>query len=256
MATERATPDDMVGKALHLLTLLGQYSAGRSISDISRESGFPLSTTHRLLGSLARHGFVESDSESRRYRVGIKVFELGQRVSHARGFAGTAIPVLQSIVDETGEAALLAVREATEQLYVHSLPSPRPVQIKADPGSRGPLHATAMGKVLVAFSPSPLRDELIETLPLTRLTANTITDREVFRQRIEQVRATGYGTAIEENEEGVNVIGVPLLSPTGDAFAAIAVAAPATRVDAVALEAFLPVLRAAAERLAVLLPRP
>ncbi len=83
---------DMVAKALSLLDLLAEYQNGAALSDLASRSGFPLSTTHRLLASLIRGGFASLSGSDRRYHLGQRVFALGQQVASARGFAGTVLP--------------------------------------------------------------------------------------------------------------------------------------------------------------------
>lgn len=246
---------DAVGKALRLLVLIGDQPHGVGVSELSRSSGLPLSSTHRLLSSLVRAGFVTLDTESHQYYIGIRVFELGQRVSRERGFGGMAVPSLEQVVAQTGEAALLGVRVGDEQLFVHTVPSPHPVQIKAEPGTRGPLHCTALGKVLVGFADEPQRAELLERLPLDAYTANTITERQAFIVEIERVREQGFGTALEEHDVGINSIAVPVIDSTGHIVAAVGCAAPASRVGLTELLGFRDPLQAAAQKLAVLLPR-
>ena len=83
---------DMVGKALGLLVLLGEEPRGASAAELSRRADLPFSTTYRLLGSLTRDGFVDYEPDGRRYHLGLRIFQLGQRVSNHHGFAGTALP--------------------------------------------------------------------------------------------------------------------------------------------------------------------
>ena len=91
-ARKAADRTDMVGKALGLLVLLGEEPRGASAAEISRRAELPFSTTYRLLGSLARDGFVDYEPDGRRYHLGLRIFQLGQRVSNHHGFAGTAMP--------------------------------------------------------------------------------------------------------------------------------------------------------------------
>jgi DNA-binding IclR family transcriptional regulator len=100
---------DMVGKALRLLSLLGDHPDGVALSELARARAFPVSTTHRLLSSLQAEGFVRSAPDSRRYPLGLRLFELGQQVSDARGFARVALPVMQQVSEHTGEPTLMAV---------------------------------------------------------------------------------------------------------------------------------------------------
>ncbi|MFD4196789.1 IclR family transcriptional regulator [Amycolatopsis thermoflava] len=244
---------DMVGKALRVLSLLGEYPDGVGLSELARRAGYPVSTTHRLLGSLQEQGFARSDPASKRYALGLRLFELGQRVSHARGFAGVALPVLRSLTEQTGEPTLMAVLDGHQQVYVHSVQGPRQIQIRGEPGQRGPLHCTAMGKCLVAFAPD--REVLVESLELTGLAPRTITSRAEFAREIAAVRSQGYAIADEEHEPGIRAVGVPVLGPDGHAIAAISTAAPAYRMSVAELEAFVPALRAAARELGAVLPR-
>ncbi|WP_158893961.1 IclR family transcriptional regulator [Amycolatopsis anabasis] len=246
---------DMVGKALRLLSLLGEYPDGVGLSELARSAGFPVSTTHRLLGSLQAEGFVRSDPDSKRYALGLRLFELGQQVSHARGFAGVALPVMQRLSDETGEPTLMAVLDGTDQVYVHAVQGRQQVQIRGEPGRRGPLHCTSMGKCLVAFAAEADRARLVAELGLPALAPNTITGRTAFAEEIAAVRDRGFAIADEEHEAGIRAVGVPVCGPDGVALAALSTAAPAYRMTVARLEEFVPALRAAARELAAVLPR-
>lgn len=246
---------DMVGKALRLLVLLGDEPDGLGLSDLARRAGYPVSTTHRLLASLAREGFVSTDPE-RRWSLGLRLFELGQRVSHARGFAGVALPVMERLAAQVGEPTLMSVLEGDRQLYVHYVEGVRQqVQITGEPGELGPLHCTSMGKVLIAFAAAADRERLVDTVSLERLGPNTITDRDRFREEIEKVHAQGWAVADEEHEAGIRAVGVPILGPDGVAIAALSTAAPAFRATMTQLEAHVPLLQKAAAELAAALPR-
>ncbi|WP_114453540.1 IclR family transcriptional regulator [Halopolyspora algeriensis] len=244
----------MVGKALRLLTLLGEAPGGMTLSELARRAGYPVSTTHRLLASIAREEFAVLDDD-RRWSLGLRMFELGQRVLHAKGFAGVATPVLQRLTRQTGEPSLMSVLEGHQQLYVHYVEGTQQVQITGEPGKRGPLHCTSMGKCLIAFAPEQHREELLTELDLPAMGPNTITDRQRFRTEIEQVRAQGYAVSDEEHEAGILAIGVPVLDPGGTAAAALSAAAPAFRSSIEQMHAYLPPLHQAAKELAIGLPR-
>lgn len=245
---------DMVGKALGLLTRLGEYPHGAPAAELARECGLPLSTAHRLLGSLVRHGYLEFEAGSRLYTLGLQVFFLGQAVAQARGLAGMARPVLEEVSAATGEATLMAVRDGHEQLYVHYVQGPHGVSVIGRPGAHGPLHCTAQGKVLVAMAPQAVREELVATIELAPTGPNCITDRDRFREEIEAVRSRGWALADQEHEAGIRAVAVPVLGAGGVALAAISTAAPAYRVSSAALIDRVPVLSDAARRLAALMP--
>jgi DNA-binding IclR family transcriptional regulator len=242
----------MVAKALSLLDLVGEYPHGAALSDLATRSGFPLSTTHRLLASLIRGGFASMDPD-RRYNLGLRVFALGQQVASARGFAGTVLPQMEWLSQQTEEAVLMSVLDGDHQLYVHYVPGPQQVGVIGERGRHGPLHCTAMGKVLLAFAPTDQSARLVETISLDPLGPNTITDRDAFRVEISSVRAQGYAIANEEHETGILAIGMPIVDNGGRLRAAISVAAPAFRCDPERLKSFLPAMRTAAETIRILL---
>ena len=246
---------DMVGKALSLLVLLGDEPRGASAADISRRAGLPFSTTYRLLGSLTRDGFVDYEPDGRRYHLGLRIFQLGQRVSNHHGFAGTATPVLRRVTEQTAEATILSVRDGLHHLTVSKVDGPQTFRVTSDPGHLGSLSATAVGKVLVAFAEDAEREQLIADLPLERLTEKSIVDRDAFRAEIEEVRRRGYAVMDEENELGMRALAVPLLNAQGYAFASLATAAPVFRLTVEGLEAHVPLLQEAAAELAARLPQ-
>jgi DNA-binding IclR family transcriptional regulator len=245
----------MVGKALGLLVLLGDEPRGASAAEISRRAQLPFSTTYRLLGSLTRDGFVDYEAEGRRYHLGLRIFQLGQRVSSHHGFAGTAMPVLRRVTERTGEATILSVRDGHHHLTVNKVDGPQIFRVTSDPGHLGSLSATAVGKALVAFAEDAEREKLLAELPLEPLTEKSITSRDDFRAEIELIRRRGYAVMDEENEAGMRAVAVPLFNDQGHAFASLATAVPVFRMSLEELEAHVPLLQEAAAELAARLPQ-
>ncbi|MDV8149774.1 IclR family transcriptional regulator [Arthrobacter sp. B10-11] len=254
-ATKEDSRTDMVGKALGLLVLLGDEPRGASAAELSRRAELPFSTTYRLLGSLTRDGFVDYEPDGRRYHLGLRVFQLGQRVSNHHGFAGTALPILRRVTEKTGEATILSVRDGNHHLTVNKVDGPQTFRVTSDPGHLGALHTTSVGKALVAFAEDAERKRLVEELPLDPLTEFSITDREAFRAEIDQVRRRGYAVMDEENELGMRAVAVPVFNAQGYAFASLATAVPVFRLGLDDLVALVPVLQEAAAELAARLPQ-
>jgi len=251
----RSDRTDMVGKALGLLVLLGDEPRGASAAEISRRAQLPFSTTYRLLGSLTRDGFVDYEAEGRRYHLGLRIFQLGQRVSNHHGFAGAALPVLRRVTEQTGEATILSVRDGHHHLTVNKVDGPQTFRVTSDPGHLGALHTTSVGKALVAFAEDGERQRLVEELELQPLTKFSITDRDAFRAEIEQVRNRGYAVMDEENELGMRAVAVPVFNSQGHAFASLATAVPVFRLSVEGLVAHVPLLQEAAAELAARLPQ-
>jgi DNA-binding IclR family transcriptional regulator len=246
---------DMVGKALGLLVLLGDEPRGASAAELSRRAELPFSTTYRLLGSLTRDGFVDYEPDGRRYHLGLRVFQLGQRVSNHHGFAGTALPILRRVTEKTGEATILSVRDGHHHLTVNKVDGPQTFRVTSDPGHLGALHTTSVGKALVAFAEDAERQRLVEGLELEPLTEFSITDRDAFRADIEAVRRRGYAVMDEENELGMRAVAVPVFNAQGYAFASLATAVPVFRLSLEDLVALVSVLQEAASELSARLPQ-
>lgn len=255
MMVKNEPKTDMLSKGLHLLLLLGDAPKGARTADLARLADLPFNTTYRLLKGLTKEGFAHYEPEGRLYHLGLQIFQLGQRVSHAHGFAGVAQPILEKVTSQTLEATIMAVQYGMHQLTVSKVDGPHAFRLTSDAGHQGPLHSTALGKVLVAFADEAESERLISELELTPRTEHTITDRDAFRREIEKVRAQGFAAMDEENELGMHAIAVPVLAQGGRAIAAVATAAPVFRLTMDGLKAHLPALRRAAEELAVRLPQ-
>jgi DNA-binding IclR family transcriptional regulator len=251
---DRVTADkpDMVGKALSLLVLLGDSARGSTATELAGLAELPFSTTHRLLHSLAQQGFVAFDGSSKRYTLGIRMFQLGQRVANANGVAGASLPVLRALTEKTREASILGVLDGDSVLTVSKVDGPQAFRVTSDPGTHSPLHATALGKVLVAYSDDSAG--LVARLDLYARTESTITDRDAFAADVAAVRQRGYATMREENEVGMQALATPVFSADGRVVGAVAIAAPVFRLEFEGLLGLLPELRAAAAELSARLP--
>jgi IclR family acetate operon transcriptional repressor len=250
---EDRKPRDMVGKALHLLMLVGERMPGATLSELSRSSKYPTSTTYRLLRALTNDGFVRYDEQTKRYSLGPALFILSQQASSQLDFHEITTPVLERLSTGTGDAVLLSVLDGDREMQIQSVRGTRTFQFLGHPGLHAPLHCTALGKVLIAFSPPEEYERLVRRLPLYRVGPNSITDRRAFRTEIERVRARGWGLADEENEEGVRSIAMPVLGSDDVAIAAVSIVAPVSRGPVTELERHLPQLDDATRQLSVLL---
>lgn len=257
---ERPGKTDMVGKALSLLVMLGDAPGATTAADLSRRAELPFSTAYRLLQSLQRAGFVDFEPEGKKYSLGLRVFQLGLYVANSLGFAGTATPVLSRLTEKTQEASILAVQDEDRFLTVAKVDGPRTFRVTSDPGYRGYLHCSAVGKALIAFAPEEERERLMQSIELVPVAPKTITLRDEFIAELGRVRAQGYSLMDEENEVGMRAVAVPVLVEPGPgeppvAIGAIACSAPTVRMTVDELIDQLPALREAAEELAARLPR-
>lgn len=251
--TQESARTDMVGKALSLLTRLGEHPQGAAATTLARESQLPLSTAHRLVGTLVRDGYATFDATTKRYTLGLRIYQLAQSVARAHGWTGMTRSILEEVSATTREATVLAVLDGDHLIYVYSIEGPQQVSVVGEPGKPGPLHCTAVGKVLVAFAPDDVRERLVDRLPLPPHGPRSIVSRAQFREEVDGVRRAGFAVADEEHEAGIRAIAVPVRGE-GAAVAALSTAAPAYRMSVEQLTDHLPTLVRSAEVLAAVMP--
>lgn len=252
--SEKKPADGMLTKGLRLLIALGDRPDGAGVSELAKDLELPVSTTHRLLTGMIPQGFVRFDPDRRQYHLGLRVFELGRRVASSRRLSDVALPAMERVTKAVGETTLLAVLAGEQFMYVERVEGQRLAQIRGSAGERGPLHITALGKLLVAFSPEEEREALVDRLELEKAGPRAITDPEKFREELARVREQGYAVNDEELEEGVCAVGVPVLDGRGHAIASIGIATLLYRNSPKDLLEFVPLLQDAASEIAVQLP--
>jgi DNA-binding IclR family transcriptional regulator len=184
---------------------------------------------HRIVRALCEGGLLAQDPTTERYHLGPTTALLGQLAIERLGF-GLARTELESLVDAVGESVNLGVRQGNDVLTVLRVESHQPLRFSQEPGTRVPVHASAMGKALLAFA-GPPPAEVVQSLPdLERLTRHTVTNRRRLVAELEEVRRNGFAQNNEERNVGVRAIAAPVLDRGGVARAAIAVQGPTVRM--------------------------
>ena len=225
-------------RSLGILELLCSEGPELSLIELSERLRLHKSTTHRLVGVLEQHRFVEKSSNNGKYRLGLKLFELGSKALAHLDWRERARRFLQRLAFETGETAHLCILDDGEVLYLEKVEAPRTVRVPSIVGRRYPAHCGAAGKTLLAFQPEEEIEELIKRRGLKAYTRNTLTTPAQLREGLRLVREQGYAIDNEEFEEGLECIGAPIRDYSGKVVAAISIAGPAFRIT----EDKLPVL--------------
>lgn len=242
-----------VGKALAILTLLGEHPDGATAAQIAAATEHPFSTAYRLLNTLVDSGYADYDPQDKRFRVGLRVYQLAQRTAQHRGFEGTAGPILQRLTEATGQSSVLHVLDGHRALTIHKVDGPQ-FRITTDPGDHSPLHTTAAGKVLLAFAEPSQRERLLGELELPARTEHSVTDRAELGRQIERIRAQGWAAQSQENDVGMAAIATPVLSQGGLLIGAVNLSAPTSLIELRELHLLLPRLQEAAHELGLRLP--
>lgn len=201
-------------------------------NEIARRTGINASTVSRLLATLTSARFVEHVPESGRYRLSLRLIELGNAVLGRLDLRSLARPHLQALVRGTGETATLSAPGEHDAITVDFAHSSSAVQSVAQLGRPSIGHATAAGKVLLAFGDVELPSD-----PFAVFTPRTIVTRSELEEELERIRRNGYATAREEREEGLAAIAAPVFDSRGDLAGILGVQGPASRFDAEAMRA-------------------
>lgn len=230
-------------RAFELLDLLADSGGALGLSQLSGSSGLPLTTIHRLMGTLLRMGYVRRGG-SRRYMLGPKLIRLGEMASQMLG--SWAKPHLAGLVNLTGETANLAVLEGDNVVYLAQVPGRHSMRMFTEPGRRVDPHCTAVGKAMLAQLPETQVREILARGGMTARTSSTITDPDLLIAHLGVIRQQGY--ALDEGEQEVGVYCVAVAIPDSPTMAAISVSGPQTRMNEAAVKEIVPALqRVAAE---------
>lgn len=237
-----------VEHAIDVLDAIAAAGRALGVTGIAQQTGMSKPTIHHLLATLESRRFVIREPDSAGYRLSWALYELGSNVVHNVNLSRVARPYLDRLSAQTKESTLLGILDEDSVLYIDRGEAPAGLDMVADAGRRGPLHATASGKVLLAHVPKDDLDRLLERA-LSRYTKTTITNPAVMRRQLGQVRSRGYSTCWEEREPGLCSLAVPLRDYTGAVAATLALAGPASRLNSRTYQQHLNPLRNTARRI-------
>ena len=239
-----------IERALGVLRCYESGADDLGITDIAKLTGLSISTAHRVTRALTDGGLLVQDARTERYRLGPTLVVLGRKAARGLGYEA-ALPAMQSLARDTGESVNLGIRSAGDVQVVLDVASDQPLRFAQAPGTRVPLHTSAMGKCLLAFAEDTAA-QVAALGELSRLTDKTITDPETLAKDLQLVRERGWALNDEERHQGVRTVAAPVLRP-GGVMAAIAVQGPTVRITDGRLDELAERLERAAAEVAPLL---
>lgn len=229
----------VTSKALAVLGVFDPAHTRRTLTEIASATGLPLSTTHRLIAELVAWEGLTRGADGR-YEIGRRIWALGSLSAVARELRATALPFMQDLAATTGENVQIAVLDGDRALYIDRIAGRRAVAVVSRPGARLPLHATGVGKVLLAHGGPELQERAMSRL--TRNTPLTIVDPRRLRRQLEQIVERGFATTHEEMTAGSSSVAVPIFDGTDRVVAALGVVTASTRRE---LTRLIPVVQLA-----------
>ena len=236
------------GRVLEIIDLVAEKGSV-SFQDIV-DSGLPKSSAHGLLATLVDSGWLEHSPRTRRYRLGLRAWQVGHAYQGHRILLEASHEVMDDMVERVGETVQLARLEGIENVYIAIRPSPKPMRMASTVGMRLHSHATGIGKALLGtLDPEEARRRL-EAVALPRLTPNTVTDVGELLRIVARGRELGFTVDDEEFIEGCRCVAVPVTTEAETGVcAAMSVTMPTSRTDDRWPHSMYPVLREGAQRI-------
>lgn len=238
-----------LNRAVGVLEQLAEQPEGLSLAQLTRETGIPKSTLYRILTTLQERECVVFDKERNRYRLGLKLWELGSAFLNQSDLYSAAVGTMKELAETCGESIFLGVLDDGEVVYVRRRESPKSVMAVRKLGQRVPVHCTATGTAMMAFLPSEDVKQILDGHAQERFNPKTVTDPSKLKRRLEHVRETRVAVVDGEYNEELLCVASPVLDETHEPRAALTVAMLSTQASEERVQEIVPLVRRSAQRL-------
>lgn len=201
-----------------------------SLNEIVELSGIPKTSVHRMVGSLEDMGFISKDHDGH-YSLGLLLLEFGQLVAQRLDIRQMALPIMEALRDDVGEAVNLILKDNKEALYIEKLDTTHPVRLFTKVGRRSPLYAGACSRAILAFLTNEEQDDYLNEIDLKPYSSGTIIDKKKLKMALEQSRLNGYAISYSELENNTCSVAAPIFDYTGHVIGGLSVAGPDVRFN-------------------------
>jgi IclR family acetate operon transcriptional repressor len=216
-------------RAIEVFEFLSE-AQGKSLAMISSEMGQSAATVYRILVTLEGRGLVEFDPNEQLWYIGAQAFVIGARFLRRTSLVDRARPILRKLMEETGETANLGIEREGAVLFISQVETHATIRAFFPPGTLSPMHASGIGKALLAQMDEDRLDRILTAQRFERFTKYTLTDLGHLRENLIEVREVGYSVDDEEKNLGMRCIAAPVFDVSDEAVAGISVSGPISRV--------------------------
>ena len=251
MTASSDSPSAAVERALAMLEAVSQASDGLSNAEISRKLNIPKSSASYILRTLEAQGYLTRDAESGKYRVGLKILSLSRGALGGLDVRGVALPVMRHLTHQTGLTCHLAVLDGPEAVYIEKVEPEGFIRMDTWVGRRMRVHATSVGKAIVAYIPQDRLEEILRKSGMEKRTPKTITTMPRLLKELEKVRAQGYAVDDEENNLGARCVGAPIFDERGSIEASLGLSGTTQQVSPQTMPRILEALKDAARHISM-----
>lgn len=228
MSSDYSVPS--VSRAMKILELLAQSQRGLTLSDISRRLNLPKSSTHILIKTLERIGYLKSSKLTGKFCFGLKLVSLSNMALENLDLREQARPYLQDLMLRSGLTVHLAILEGAEAVIIEKVQAPGMLRLATWVGRRLDANCSGVGKALLAFSDEEVTSLHFRSRPMVRNNRNTISSPERLARELKKVRELGYAFEDEEGEIGFRCIGAPICDSANRAIASISIAGTTAQI--------------------------
>jgi IclR family acetate operon transcriptional repressor len=225
---------DQVQSLVRALALLNRISEapdeGATLTELAQQVGLPSSTAHRLLTTLEQERYARFDHDGRLWSIGVQAFVTGCTFTKTRSLVGLARPHMRRLMEDSGETVNLAIEDEGEAVYLAQVECRQMMRAFARPGSRVPLHCSAVGKAILSAVSDKSLSKILHQRGMPRLTVKTIKSPALLRANLQHARVAGYAVDDEEHAVGLRCISAPIFDETGYVVAAVSASGPLARI--------------------------
>jgi len=251
MPAPSESPSVAVERALAILEAVAQESDGLSNAEISRKLQIPKSSASYILRTLENQGYLNRLAETGKYRVGLKVLSLSRGALSGIDVREVALPIMRHLMEKTNLTCHLAILDGPDAVYIEKVEPQGFIRMDTWVGRRMRVHATSVGKALVAHIPQERLEKILAERSMEKRTSKTITTLPRLLKDLEKVRQQGYAVDDEENNMGARCVGAPVFNQDGAIEASIGLSGTTNQVNPETMPRILEALKDAARHISM-----
>lgn len=251
MPSNQESPSVAVERALAMLEAVAQEPEGLSNAEISRKLQIPKSSASYILRTLEKQAYLNRHPDTGKYRVGLKILSLSRGALSGIDVREVALPIMRHLMEKTSLTCHLAILDGPEAVYIEKVEPQGFIRMDTWVGRRMRVHATSVGKALVAHIPQEKLEKIIADRPMEKRTAKTITTLPRLLKELEKVRTQGYAVDDEENNIGARCLGAPVFNQSGAIEASLGLSGTTNQVNTHTMPRIIEALKDAARHISM-----
>lgn len=239
--------NNSITKAFLLLDYFDAAKPEWGVRELAKETGANKSTTYRMLATLEALGVLRKDKISEKYSLGLKLFELGNRVPIKSAFVNHTHPVLQLVAAEITETVHLGILKDNQVFMLDKVESPKGLKLNSVVGTSSPAYCSGLGKTLLAHLEAAPQKASLDAIDFIPHTEFTITKKSILKKQLERIITQGYAIDRQELELGLICVAVPIYNQKNQVIAALSAAGPSIRFEEEKIESYVAILKKGAD---------